>query len=486
MEFNGRKVRIDKFLKDTFNKVLDSGVISSKLIYRELTRCGIDDRYNEVDFSREVFPSLVNKNNQRNKKYGTNNVGYVDYENFSGNFCVFWNDDVLKNGDPVKLYIAWDPQYVADYVDSILDFMVKNNISYFLKVSKVVRNDMVTIRISNVEDANKVINFVNNNLKQGRIDSNPFCMAKGIVGLAIDNYNSYNSMVEDLIVHYYEYKFSLGELDVGYDDFVNFVSHFQYNKSDDKSVRNNLVFLNEVKNLIYKAITTNDINVFEDHYYSVFKNRKKKRKRYNVFNDLENKKQVDSFLMETIILFVKTTIENHGRDFTINGLVSYLSIGNTKGLSRITDSNGVKSRDLLNNIDKIQLVNMLKNKYGVNDIDMIARKMIDEIISNNMKKTNDNGDDKLSVLAGAVKDTYLKHGYEQAIMAITNFLISGYMNNFTRKSFEGNISRDLLKTVDYNDVRKRLMKLYTTDDIKNLVRFFMDDYVIEENKSKSK
>ena len=97
MEINERIEKIDQFLKDTFSKVIDRGVISSRMIYHELIKYGIDDRYKNVDFSKEVFPSLVDKNNQRNRKYGTNNEGYVDYEYFSGNFCIFCNAYCCKS-----------------------------------------------------------------------------------------------------------------------------------------------------------------------------------------------------------------------------------------------------------------------------------------------------------------------------------------------------------------------------------------------------
>lgn len=60
------------------------------------------------------------------------------------------------------------------------------------------------------------------------------------------------------------------------------------------------------------------------------------------------------------------------------------------------------------------------------------------------------------------------------------------MNNFTRKSFDGRISRDLLKTVNYNDAKKRLMEIYLTDNIKNLVKYFVNDYVIDEARPKTK
>lgn len=486
MELNERKRKIDKFLKDTFAKVKDSGFISLKMIYHELIKYGVSDKYSEVDFSKEIFPSLINKNNQRNKKYGISNNGYVDYENFDGNFCIFSSDDILRDGDPVKLYVAWEPEYVCNYVDLIIDFMVKNNISYYLKVSKTVRNDMVTIRISDIEDAYRVVDFINNNLQRGNMDLNPFCMTKGIVGLAVDNYNSYNSRVANLIGNYYECKISLDESNVGYEDFVNYVSYFKYVQTPDKSVRNNPVFLNEIKDLIYKAITNDNINVYEEHYYSVFGNKKKKRKCYNVFDKMENQKQGDNLLVEILILFIKTTIEKHGRDFTINGLFNYLTFGTTQGLSRITDSNGINSRDLLNNIDRNQIINILKNKYRTSDMYQLAMNMVDDVISNNMKVSSDNKGDKLSVFLSVTKDTYQKYGYEHAIMAITNFLTGGYMNNFTRKSFDGNESRDLLKTVDYNDIKKRLREIYAIDDIGSLARFFMDDYVIDGDKPKSK
>lgn len=295
--------------------------------------------------------------------------------------------------------------------------MVKNNISYFLKVAKIVRNDMITIRIGDIIDAYKVIDFINNNLQHGYISSNPFCMTKGIVGLAVDNYNSYNSRVTKLISNYYEYRFSLNELNVWYEDFVNYVSsvHYVEDNESDQSIRNNPVFLNEIKNLIYKAIITNDISEFENHYYSVFKNRKKKRKYHSVFDnnkgqvqEVKNDSKVDNLSMATLILFIKTTIEKHRRDFTIIGLARYLNFGMVQGLSRITDSKGVKSRDLLNNADRNQIVNILKNKYGTDDIYLLATNMVDEIIDSNIKEFDDNKEDSLSALSTTAKDTYQK------------------------------------------------------------------------------
>ena len=479
MIIEDRIKEIDKFLKVTFNKVNEIGTLTSSMIYHDLIRYNFGFKYDRVDFSKEVFPSLIDKNNQRNKRYGINNYGYVDYENFSGNFCVFCNDDVLKDCDPIKLYLAWEPEYVNNYVDLIIDFMIKNNISYYLKVARIVRNDMVTIRVKKISDAYMVMDFINTYLQQGAMKPNPFCMTNGIIGLAIDNYNSYNSKVSELIFKYFEFKINSGNIDVNYDDFVLFVSQFNYSNNfnvDNEHIRNNPVFLNEVKDLIYKAITINNMGVFEQHYSNVSKNRSNNR--------VENEVKTSDLSFEILALFVDETIKRHGKDFAIYGLNEYFTYGSIQGLSRIKDSNGVKGRDLLNNIDRNYIVNNLMNKYANDDVYQISIMYVNERLSqkNDDKKEND----ELAVLSATAKDTYLKYGYEHTVIAIANFLNNGYMDSFTRRASNGKMSRDLLKQINYNDIKKTLIQIYITNNLEELARYFIDNYVIDDNRIISK
>lgn len=104
----------------------------------------------------------------------------------------------------------------------IFDYINQNNFATYSKVSDVVRSDSVVLRMVNIDEANKVINFINNDpyLSNKARKTNPFLMKSGVVGIASDKKLSYNSTLAYLITKYF--KETTNYDNVSYNDFKRF------------------------------------------------------------------------------------------------------------------------------------------------------------------------------------------------------------------------------------------------------------------------
>lgn len=481
--FENRKNKIEDFLKKSLQMALDDMELSRQKIYNELIRYGIEDEELHYLDNDSLFHYWTNRYME------SKNIDVaVDNIYFNGNFCIFKNykngDNILNYSDPVKIYLSYDSNHLRRNVDLIMDFLEKNNIVHYSKVAKIYRNDMLTIRIPDINQAYKVIDFINRNASDGYIETNPFCIKDGVVGLAIDNYNSYNSRVAELICDYLAKKISSNDFDVSYDDFVLFTKDYEFKNDGLSKTRNNKIYLDEIKNLIYISITSDKIEDFNNHYYNVSKNKNKK--------GIINKANSD-ILLETLSLFVKATIVKHGPSFAKNGLIQYLDTGRCDGLSRVKDNNGKLNRNLLKRFNYKDMKKALIMKYKKHDSSYLAESFISEITNerNNKTELTNEKNDKNEVIdeslikffSKIVNDTYQKYGYEQVFVAVFNFLKNGYTGNFTRYSIDGEISRDRLIDIDYNQLRENLMMYCGSDDIDTVISKFLNDYIVIKSKS---
>ena len=132
-------------------------------------------------------------------------------------------------------------------------------------------------------------------------------------------------------------------------------------------------------------------------------------------------------------------------------------------------------------------------KYKKHDSSYLAESFISEITNerNNKTELTNEKNDKNEVIdeslikffSKIVNDTYQKYGYEQVFVAVFNFLKNGYTGNFTRYSIDGEISRDRLIDIDYNQLRENLMMYCGSDDIDTVISKFLNDYIVIKSKS---
>ncbi len=143
-------------------------------------------------------------------------------------FLQFRNDTVIDKATDVKLYLSIDSDHIYECVNTIFDFISQNNMPTYSKVANRERSDDVVIRLPRMEDAKKVIDFINSNPQITRYArrTNPFLMRQGVVAVAYDKYLSFNKETSQLIKEYLEIKRQRNELDdVNIQKFANFVAY---------------------------------------------------------------------------------------------------------------------------------------------------------------------------------------------------------------------------------------------------------------------
>lgn len=101
-------------------------------------------------------------------------------------------DSPLRNS--YKIYLPTEGVNSISNMDTILDYLIKNNIASDNKIRKVTATDGICLRIYDINQAADVIDFINNNdnIKVSTAPS-PFAKNIGKVAVAMDGRLSYNS-----------------------------------------------------------------------------------------------------------------------------------------------------------------------------------------------------------------------------------------------------------------------------------------------------
>lgn len=239
---NENRVRIDKFLKRWRDIAIENNYIEfgtselDKLIYSDLIRIDVNNKEEDIDLK----DNYIDSNNQITVfqewiNYYSNNplINVFNDENWNY-FCQFISPDRITDNykEHIKIYIPLNSNHILHGAKIIFDFISKNNISHASKISRKIRFDNIVIRVINVEDATKIINFVKNNkfLQDGLINPNPFAPNINNIAIACDGRLSYNSTISSLINLYIRYKKVKKKLsEICIDDFYNFIT-LLYNK----------------------------------------------------------------------------------------------------------------------------------------------------------------------------------------------------------------------------------------------------------------
>lgn len=229
--------RIDDFLKywariASQNPHLDlSSEQATDYIYHDLIHLGVKENEKNINLGeRPLYYSdtqtpfdlwqRIYKNNPHIKVFVAEDWKY---------FCQFVSRDekAYYEKDHIKVYIPLDAEHIELGAKYIFDFLTMNNISHLSKIGKHIRFDDIVIRLTNKEDADKLLDFVNRSpyLQQGLIKANPFAFQKNGIALACDGSESYNSTIASLIAKYLDDKRNERQLSkVSYQDFYRFIA----------------------------------------------------------------------------------------------------------------------------------------------------------------------------------------------------------------------------------------------------------------------
>ena len=209
----GENYNLDEILQKPSRKVFSA-------IYHSLIYTGVDREDRKYDVAEEdMFRRFCERGRQR-----ANTTTFVDpgwpY------FCQFISRDLNAKGtsDHIKVYIPLDHEHLERGANGIFDFLDQNHISHESKIGKRIRFDNIVIRLTNKEDLDKLLSFVDNNkyIQEGLIKPNPFAFVHNRIALASDGHLSYNSTVANYMMLYF-IDAHKKKKDVNIKDFYHFV-----------------------------------------------------------------------------------------------------------------------------------------------------------------------------------------------------------------------------------------------------------------------
>ena len=391
---NKRYKRIDDFLKRwatiaKSNPNLSFNTKSMKnAIYNELIRLGVDEKEKSVNLRDTKSPQkfscnhyysyIVNPdsafNNWLQHFDKNNNIDVFVSPNWSY-FCQFVSKDKTASiaKDHIKVYIPLDAKHIEEGAKQIFDFLSNNNIPHLSKIGKNIRFDDIVIRLVNKEDADKLINFVNNNkyIQNGLIEANPFAFNYNGIALACDGNLSYNDTIAGLIDMYIGQKKRENALNtVGLRNFYSylinvyqkqFIEHkidfitreFEINPNDRETLNN---YENVIRLVVNSQNPTFTYDKFIEHYEKC--------------SGKENKKEIDIDSINNMLIETVNTMSerfNSLEDALINVEV-YVQTGQKNLLTRqkglrdkVTNSNFRESIRELLKIKKISFRDYYKS-----------------------------------------------------------------------------------------------------------------------------
>lgn len=193
---------------NAFGKLFNNYIVPENLMNIQIK---LSNRYNN---DRRL--NRVDRKNNRTQFWGV--------ENICGEDAVSLREKLF---DGIKIYIPVESEKIYWITCQIIDFTLRENIPMQLKVSNVMRNDAITMRVTTKEDALKLERFLNKELDyQTRINPNPFLYKKGKIALTYDGNLSFNKTISKLLSRYIISKKNSGILDtVSVDDFLNYIKN---------------------------------------------------------------------------------------------------------------------------------------------------------------------------------------------------------------------------------------------------------------------
>ncbi len=238
-------------------------------------------------------------------------------------FCQFENKNI-KVDTAIKIYVPMDSAHIYKGANDLFTFLANEDIPHLSKIRDKVTFDNVVIRVNNLEDAEKITDYINKNsyIKEGLIPANPFLIEHDGIAHAIDGgTTSYNSVLSEAIANYIANKMRYKETeDISLSDFQQYlIKRDEYNKTNDNNPNHEK---NNVIKLALKIVNTNSD-------YTEFKKDAKIREEQSLKGV-----NCESILKEAVSVIV----EKYGVDVAVRHLKSYVETGNTTAFSRTNNS----------------------------------------------------------------------------------------------------------------------------------------------------
>lgn len=262
-EMQGFLDYIATIIKDNPNFVVDDNVV-----YNELCKWGIKntDLNNQRSYGDNIGPLFSMwiaryRNHQNIDVFCSESWPY---------FCQFTHE--LEYEDSfIKLYVPLDKDHLLEGANQLFDYIERLGVKHQSKIGKHIRSDNVVIRLSgnDIENAKKIINFVNTNpyIKRGMNFVNPFVPTVNGVGVMMESGISYNKEICEQIASYLNILKNQGKYYGTVEEFRNFVNKNAYH--DEVKDTLNMVCANGVKKVTPQQ-NVKKVALTDDQKYSLF------------------------------------------------------------------------------------------------------------------------------------------------------------------------------------------------------------------------
>ena len=405
-----RTKEIDNFIKYVANYINKNDKASSDTVYAFLQNYGY--QASELGDTTPLFNNWINR-------YSNNPNIQVYHDERQRKFLQF-NTGFNTQAKHVKLYLSIPLDKMETCVNLIFDYIANNHMLHSSKVANKTRSDSVVLRLDNIEDAEKVINFINNNeyIKSCAKPTNPFLNRAGVVGVAYDDRLSYNDLVSEIVYAYIKSKKGLIK-NYKTDDFLSFAMDY-YNKifvdkTYYEAFTQSNYFLGHINRLsqddsienVYQYVFNNAKEVFEvlltnlntDNYKDVYKIINKSKG-----NNIDKKELLDSYIRYAYTKYLDIDSIIKALTLYINGTPN--SITRDNNYRELFEDN--LSREDINSIIKGYPNDYIESVLGLSYSDT-------EVIK-------ESHDEDLRMFILGCKRTYQKHGYDQLRLAINEFV----------------------------------------------------------------
>ena len=385
--------KIDKLI-EKWVKIIEQNptiTIDKDFIYHLLIYEDVEKKDKMVDLSIDSLQNRLSNimfpNKKKNEESSVFSKWIRRYENSNTKcfvspdweyFCQFISKDkkAYRSNEHIKMYIPLDASHIENGVEMIFDFLDKENISHISKVGKKIRFDDVVVRLVNVGDANKLLDYIESNkyIQSGLISPNPFAYNEGNIALAVDGSLSYNSTVARLMADYLRQSKNQNMLKdacaEGFYGYINKLYKMQFMTHESDYLKN-LFNWEDYEELNYREVValiiksrgqSFDYGTLIDHYDNCIGINKYEDPKEKATNDL---------LIESLIAMTKR--------FNSNGIPNVQAYYETGAGKFITSQNDLRKRIIESNFrENLRDILKKENKsFIVYAMDLLKKNNID-------------------------------------------------------------------------------------------------------------
>lgn len=402
----------------------------------QIKEFAISNPYQEID-SDFIYSNLIGFNIKNSQcPYHDISYNYNDWiERYKNNpdIKVFttesrkhflWYIKGKTLGNEIKLYIPLDKEHIKEGANQLFDFISSTKMNHQSKIADIIRNDNIVIRVDTLEDAQTIIDYINNNmyLKEGMIRVNPFLPSCNGVGITMDNTYSYNSTVCKIISEFLNYLKQNNRLDLFTVNELNKYIKFNINNIKDPDLKDIYV-------LISKTTTPNfKLEDFLNHA------------NYKLVDEYtsDRKKIIDpKFYFEKAI---KINSEVHPENKK-ESIIQFL-----KGNPNYFTSQQKARRGLIKYVHPGDVINLMRTKLNENNVQVpnsdneLIDKYLDILLN---KELNRKTDESFDIIKNAYINTLNVYNKAQSRFALKELFLNNELKYFTNQYKD----RDKLKNL---------------------------------------